>query len=65
MVWTRGSKDDWDRYAEVTGDNGWSWDAMLPYMLKVACYLFNPYFSRTHFDVVVIVREASPSQQRA
>lgn len=36
MVWTRGSKDDWDRFAKVTGDNGWSWDEMLPYMLKVA-----------------------------
>ncbi|KZT03818.1 GMC oxidoreductase [Laetiporus sulphureus 93-53] len=36
MVWTRTSVDDWDRYAAVTGDPGWSWDAMLPYMLKVS-----------------------------
>ncbi|KZT63569.1 GMC oxidoreductase [Daedalea quercina L-15889] len=33
-VWTRGSADDWDRYANVTGDPGWSWNEMLPYMKK-------------------------------
>ena len=62
MVWTRGSKDDWDRYAEVTGDDGWSWDAMLPYMLKVACHFFNPRLYKTHSDAALIVREASPAQ---
>ncbi|EPQ58624.1 alcohol oxidase [Gloeophyllum trabeum ATCC 11539] len=35
MIHNRGSRDDWDRYAEVTGDKGWSWDAMYPYMLKI------------------------------
>ncbi|KZT03822.1 GMC oxidoreductase [Laetiporus sulphureus 93-53] len=34
MIWTRASVDDWDRYAAVTGDPEWSWDAMFPYMLK-------------------------------
>ncbi|EMD36329.1 hypothetical protein CERSUDRAFT_137959 [Gelatoporia subvermispora B] len=34
MIWTRASEDDWDRFAESTGDLGWSWDAMLPYMKK-------------------------------
>ncbi|OCH87208.1 aryl-alcohol oxidase-like protein [Obba rivulosa] len=34
MIWTRASEDDWDRFAEFTGDQGWSWDAMLPYMKK-------------------------------
>ncbi|KAH9934335.1 aryl-alcohol oxidase-like protein [Fomitopsis serialis] len=33
-VWTRGSVDDWDRYANVTEDIGWSWNEMLPYMKK-------------------------------
>ncbi|KAF8649351.1 hypothetical protein AX16_005860 [Volvariella volvacea WC 439] len=28
MVYTRGSADDFDRYAEVTGDPGWKWDNM-------------------------------------
>ncbi|KAL0571384.1 hypothetical protein V5O48_010572 [Marasmius crinis-equi] len=34
MVYTRGTKDDWDRYAHVTGDNGWSWDSIQPYIRK-------------------------------
>ncbi|KZT03819.1 GMC oxidoreductase [Laetiporus sulphureus 93-53] len=34
MIWTRTSVDDWNRYAAVTDDPGWSWDAMFPYMLK-------------------------------
>ncbi len=35
MVYTRGSADDYNRYAEITGDDGWSWNEMLPYILKV------------------------------
>lgn len=35
IVWTRGSKDDFDRFARVTGDDGWSWDSLQPYMLGV------------------------------
>ncbi|KAJ7028631.1 pyranose dehydrogenase [Mycena alexandri] len=34
MFYTRGTKDDFDRYAKLTGDPGWSWDAILPYFLK-------------------------------
>ncbi|KAF7307847.1 hypothetical protein MKEN_01145000 [Mycena kentingensis (nom. inval.)] len=34
MVYTRGSSDDFDRYARAAGDPGWSWHAMLPYILK-------------------------------
>ncbi|KAK1226089.1 hypothetical protein PQX77_010956 [Marasmius sp. AFHP31] len=34
MVYTRGSRDDWDRYANVTGDVGWSWDNIQPYIQK-------------------------------
>ncbi|KAL0567275.1 hypothetical protein V5O48_014718 [Marasmius crinis-equi] len=34
MVYTRGSRDDWDRYANVTGDDGWSWDAIQQYIQK-------------------------------
>ncbi|KAJ7624521.1 aryl-alcohol-oxidase from pleurotus Eryingii [Roridomyces roridus] len=34
MFYSRGSSDDFDRYANVSGDQGWSWDAMLPYFLK-------------------------------
>ncbi|KAJ7151772.1 aryl-alcohol oxidase [Mycena crocata] len=34
MIYTRGTRNDFDRYAEVTGDQGWSWDKLLPYFLK-------------------------------
>ncbi|KAJ7131692.1 pyranose dehydrogenase [Mycena crocata] len=34
MYYTRGSREDFDRYAKVTGDAGWSWDRLLPYFLK-------------------------------
>ncbi|KAJ6602929.1 aryl-alcohol oxidase-like protein [Mycena sp. CBHHK59/15] len=34
MVYTRGSKEDFDRYANLTGDAGWSWDNLIPYMRK-------------------------------
>ncbi|KAJ6494585.1 aryl-alcohol oxidase [Mycena sanguinolenta] len=34
MVYTRGSVDDFNRWAEVTGDEGWSWNNLFPYFLK-------------------------------
>ncbi|PFH47692.1 GMC oxidoreductase [Amanita thiersii Skay4041] len=34
MVYTRASKGDWDRYAKITGDDGWSWNAIQPYIRK-------------------------------
>ncbi|KAJ7919895.1 aryl-alcohol oxidase [Mycena leptocephala] len=34
MVYTRGSAEDYDRFAAVTGDPGWSWDRLLPYFFK-------------------------------
>ncbi|KAJ7867956.1 aryl-alcohol oxidase-like protein [Mycena leptocephala] len=34
MIYTRGSSDDYNRYARVTGDPGWSWDRLLPYFFK-------------------------------
>ncbi|KAF5329017.1 hypothetical protein D9611_013861 [Ephemerocybe angulata] len=34
LFYTRGSSSDYDRWAEVTGDSGWSWKNILPYFLK-------------------------------
>ncbi|KAJ7653287.1 OPT oligopeptide transporter protein-domain-containing protein [Mycena polygramma] len=34
MFYTRGSADDFNRYAEITGDPGWSWNQLLPYFFK-------------------------------
>ncbi|KAJ7879147.1 alcohol oxidase [Mycena leptocephala] len=40
MAYTRGSKEDYDRFAMVTGDEGWSWDRLIPYMRKENSSLF-------------------------
>ncbi|KAJ6551651.1 aryl-alcohol oxidase-like protein [Mycena capillaripes] len=34
MFYTRGTANDFDRYATLTGDAGWSWDQIFPYFLK-------------------------------
>ncbi|TFK37485.1 GMC oxidoreductase-domain-containing protein, partial [Crucibulum laeve] len=34
MGYTRGSSADYDRYATITGDPGWSWKRIFPYILK-------------------------------
>ncbi|KAJ6498872.1 aryl-alcohol oxidase [Mycena sanguinolenta] len=34
LAYTRGSKEDYDRWARVTGDEGWSWDRLIPYMRR-------------------------------
>ncbi|KAF7343506.1 Pyranose dehydrogenase 1 [Mycena sanguinolenta] len=34
LIYTRGARDDFDRFARVTGDEGWSWDSLIPYILK-------------------------------
>ncbi|KAF7375565.1 Choline dehydrogenase, mitochondrial [Mycena sanguinolenta] len=33
MAYTRASNEEWDRYAKLTGDDGWSWDNMQKFML--------------------------------
>jgi choline dehydrogenase-like flavoprotein len=35
MAFTRGSQDDWNRFAKVTNDQGWSWNSILPYAKKL------------------------------
>lgn len=34
MIYTRGSSDDYDRYAQISGDSGWSWNSLQPYFKK-------------------------------
>lgn len=36
MIWIKGSVDDYNKWAAVTGDEGWSYNALKPYMEK-AC----------------------------
>lgn len=38
MVYTRGSKEDYDRFSRVSGDQGWSWNRLIPYMRKVCLF---------------------------
>ncbi|KIY69237.1 GMC oxidoreductase [Cylindrobasidium torrendii FP15055 ss-10] len=38
LVYTRGSKNDIDAWAELSGDDGWSWDNMLQYFKKSERY---------------------------
>lgn len=35
MAYYRGSEEDFNRFAAVTGDQGWSWNSLIPYMRKV------------------------------
>ncbi|KAI0684565.1 alcohol oxidase [Cytidiella melzeri] len=35
MSYSRGSKDDWNRWANVTDDQSWSWNSILPYAKKI------------------------------
>ncbi|KAI0770376.1 alcohol oxidase [Fomes fomentarius] len=35
MIFSRGTIDDWDRFASVSGDAGWSWKEMQPFIRKV------------------------------
>ncbi|PBL00309.1 pyranose dehydrogenase [Armillaria gallica] len=34
MLYTRCSPEDYDRYANFTGDPGWSWESLKPYVFK-------------------------------
>ncbi|KAK0186615.1 aryl-alcohol-oxidase from pleurotus Eryingii [Armillaria mellea] len=34
LAYVRGSSEDYDRYANVTGDRGWSWNEIQPYIRK-------------------------------
>ncbi|KAG6895956.1 hypothetical protein C0992_011314 [Termitomyces sp. T32_za158] len=34
MIYTRSAVEDYDRWAEVTGDQGWSWNSLEPYFKK-------------------------------
>ncbi|KAJ7625892.1 hypothetical protein FB45DRAFT_1060499 [Roridomyces roridus] len=34
LAYTRGADSDWDRYATISGDSGWSWNSVLPYFKK-------------------------------
>jgi choline dehydrogenase-like flavoprotein len=45
MVYNRGSRDDWNALANLTGDPGWSWKAMKPYMFANEKVRASPLFT--------------------
>jgi hypothetical protein len=52
MGYTRGSAEDFDRYASVTGDDGWSWNSLIPYILKVGNEIYPQLWFLSHFVYV-------------
>lgn len=40
MAYTRGSSEEWDRYARLSGDSGWSWAGIQRYLRKVIGHSF-------------------------
>jgi choline dehydrogenase-like flavoprotein len=38
MIYTRGSADDYDKMAEISGEEAWTWENLVPYMKRVCCY---------------------------
>ncbi|KAK6995732.1 GMC oxidoreductase [Favolaschia claudopus] len=42
LGYTRGSKEDYDRWANVTGESKWSWDELVPYMYKASTFAVKP-----------------------
>ncbi|EAU89943.2 aryl-alcohol oxidase [Coprinopsis cinerea okayama7 len=52
MFYVRGSSSDYDRWAKVTGDDGWSWKKILPYVFKTEKWtkLSDSHGSRGKYD---------------
>ena len=61
MVYTRCSKNEYDAFANVAGDEHWGWDNILPYAYKVR--FFSLEFIRP--AQVLVEREARSSQRRS
>ncbi|KAJ7199147.1 pyranose dehydrogenase [Mycena pura] len=38
MVYDRGTRDEYDKLANITGDDGWSWNNLLPYFIKMESF---------------------------
>ncbi|KAL0568636.1 hypothetical protein V5O48_013344 [Marasmius crinis-equi] len=50
MGYTRGTADDFDRYAAITGDEGWSWTNIMPYIIKNEKFMQPANGNSTQFD---------------
>lgn len=41
MALARGPKDDYDQWSQMTGDEGWKWENILPIMKEVSLVLYH------------------------
>ena len=40
MVYTRGSNEEYDRWAELSGDKGWAWENLEQFYFKAGRIIF-------------------------
>lgn len=59
MVYTRGASDDYDRLAKIAGDDGWTWDNLHPYILKVSYHYMSLSFGRLTLAIAQQFRTVS------
>jgi choline dehydrogenase-like flavoprotein len=65
MAYNRGSNDTYDRWAEITGDDAWSWEKLEPYYLRNA-HLVPPADGRNYSqDVIASAHGYGPVQVSA
>lgn len=61
MVFDRGSKSDYDRWVTL-GNEGWGWESLLPYFIKVPTHFFN---RMQHFSSIANRRRTRTSRLRS
>ncbi|KAL2836348.1 hypothetical protein BJY01DRAFT_222030 [Aspergillus pseudoustus] len=57
MVYHRGTKDSYDQWADITGDDSWSWDSVLPYF-KRSCTVTDPDMTKRDTNASVVYNAA-------
>ncbi|KAJ7239421.1 GMC oxidoreductase-domain-containing protein [Mycena haematopus] len=56
MAYTRGSSEEWDRYARLSGDPGWSWNSVQKYIRMVMRTRSGP-----HRQITINGRQFNPA----
>lgn len=57
MVFTRGSSEEYDRIANISGSNVWKWSNLVPWVLKVLSFV-----CRSH--VLCLINESEREARR-
>ncbi|MGV6873243.1 GMC family oxidoreductase [Pseudochelatococcus sp. B33] len=61
MAWARGHKRDWDYYAEVSGDPGWSYDSVLDIYRRIEDWRGAPDVRRGSGGILTVTQPTDPS----